>query len=114
MQFYGQDTIASKSSDTAAPFDFQNDPDGPNKGRNNLPVASNFFFYHKIGNVAFIGYSGGHSYESQIGFFDEACTWATSTNPSSVVLLNHWNDAGYFKISKYNCNVNLLNLCIST
>lgn len=89
QQFYGQDTITP-----AFPYDFTVDPDGLKKGRNNLPVAANFFFYNKIGNIAFIGFSNAHAAPTQQKYFDEACTWASQSNPASVVLLGHWNEDG--------------------
>ena len=95
MQFYGMDVIASAASDVSAPFDLSVDPDGPNKGRNNLPTASNFMFYNKLGNVGFIGFSGAHSLDSQVAYFTEACTWAAKENPDVLLLLGHWNNDGY-------------------
>jgi hypothetical protein len=56
MQFYAQDTIAASAS---SPFDFANNPDKETDDRNeaaeNLPTASNYFFYNQVGNTAFIG-----------------------------------------------------------
>ena len=92
MQFYGQDVLASTAGTT--PYDFSNNPDGTNKGAENLPPASNFFFYNKVGNVAFIGYSGAHSFSSMESSFTEACTWAQSVKPDALFLLGHWNSNG--------------------
>jgi hypothetical protein len=92
MQFYGQDVVASLASST--PYDFVNDPDGINKGSENLPPASNFFFYNKIGNVAFIGYSGAHTFASMETSFADACTWINSVGADSVLILGHWNSNG--------------------
>lgn len=93
MQFYGQDTIAATSS---SPYDFSVDPDGSygNDRGENIPPASNFFFYNQIGNTAFIGYSGAHNYNSMINYFTEACNWASSVNPDVVLLVGHWNSKG--------------------
>lgn len=41
-----------------------------------------------------IGWSGAHSFGDQTGLFDEACAWATATNPDVVLLLTHWNSDG--------------------
>jgi hypothetical protein len=87
MQFYAMDTVASKSSDSSPPYDFSV---SPTLGWD-LPPASNFFFYHKLGNLAFIGWSGAHSEKEQDAYFDEACKWASSVNPAAVLLLSHWN-----------------------
>jgi hypothetical protein len=65
MQLYGQDVIASKQSDSQAPYDFSVDPDGANKGSDNLTPGSNFMFYNQVGNIAMIGFSGAHSFASQ-------------------------------------------------
>ena len=94
MQFYGQDTVASTQTSGNAPYDFSADPDGANKGSENLPPASNFFFYNKLGNVAFIGYSGARSFESMESYFTEACNWAVSEKPDVLFLLGHWNMGG--------------------
>lgn len=93
MQFYAQDTLGASGN---TPFDFSINPDG-DYGRDrgeNIPPASNYFFYNKIGNTAFIGYSGAHSYDSMVSYFTEACTWAASANPDVVLLLGHWNSDG--------------------
>lgn len=92
MQFYGQDVHASLAGVT--PYDFVNNPDGANKGAENLPPASNFFFYNKVGNVAFIGYSGAHSFSAMQSYFEEACNWAVDAKPDVLLLLGHWNNEG--------------------
>jgi hypothetical protein len=93
MQFYGQDTKAATSG---SPFDFSVNPDGNygNDHGENVAAASNFFFYNKIGNIGFIGYSGAHSYESMIPYFTEACEWAQTANPAVLLLVGHWNSDG--------------------
>jgi hypothetical protein len=96
LQFYGQDTMAGKLSGSNVPYDFSIDPDGSygfDRGEN-IPVASNFFSYYKLGNVAFIGYSGAHSFASMTSYFTEACSWAAANNPSVILLLGHWNQDG--------------------
>jgi hypothetical protein len=93
-QYYGQDTVAATRSTANVPFDFSSDPDGPNKGRNNIPPASNFFFYNKVGNVGMIGYSGANNFQENSEYFKEACAWADSANIDVVLLLGHWNSDG--------------------
>jgi len=92
MQFYAQDTIAATSS---SPFDYSSNPDATYNAEN-LPTAANFFFYNQVGNTGFIGYSGAHSYESMVPYFQEACNWATANaNTIDVLLLvGHWNNDG--------------------
>lgn len=103
MQFYGQDTISSSISVTD-PYDFSINPDGPNSGSENIPPASDYFFYNQLGNVAFIGFSGAHEFSSMESYFNEACTWASSVDPALVFLVGHWNNQGD------GCNVKLNNI----
>ena len=97
MQFYAQDTIAATAS---SPFDFSNNPDKETANRTeaaeNLPSASNYFFYNQVGNTAFIGYSGAHAYESMIPYFTDACNWAAANADTidALLLLGHWNSDG--------------------
>lgn len=89
MQYYGQDVIAS-SSDPSQPYDFSVDPSS-SLLKSALPAASNFFFYNKVGNIGFMGYSGANSYDEQAAYFTEACTWASSADLDVFLLLGHWN-----------------------
>ncbi len=94
MQFYGQDTLAATTSTTSEPYDFAVNPDDSSKkGPENLPHGKNFFFYNKLGNTAFIGFSGAHAYANQQKHFEEACEWLSSANPDVVLLLGHYNTA---------------------
>lgn len=88
FQFYGQSTAAA-----AFPYDFTVNPD-TNPAASNIPPASNFFWYNQIGNAAFIGFSGAHSFQSTKALFEEACAWATEEDPSAVYLLGHWDKEG--------------------
>jgi len=91
MQFYAQDSLAA--SDTS-PFDFSVDPDRSGRDAYAIPSAGNFFYYHKLGDVAFVGFSGAHSMASMQAAFEEACSWAAAANPKYVLLLGHWNSDG--------------------
>jgi hypothetical protein len=110
MQMYGQDVIASLQAEPT-PYDFSHNPDSPAEATN-IPPASDFFWsaaqpsravpsphwhrrYYQLGNTAFIGYSGAHTYEETLPYLEESCTWAQSVNPASIVLLGHWNNEGY-------------------
>lgn len=55
MQFYGQDTLAASES---SPYDFSQDPDLSSLLHMVLPIHENFFWYNKLGNLGYIGYSG--------------------------------------------------------
>ena len=93
MQFYGQDVAASLNCNT--PYDFVNDPDSEDTSAENLPPASNFFYYNQVGNIGFIGYSGAHSYDDMVPYFEEACEWAAGVDTLQVLLLEgHWNSEG--------------------
>lgn len=97
MQMYAQDVIASvqaEQSGSSSPYDFSHNPDSPAEATN-IPPASDFFFYYLLGNTAFIGYSGAHTYEETLPYLEESCLWAQSVNPASIVLLGHWNNEGY-------------------
>ena len=101
MQYYGQDVIASiqqSSKGSTSPYDFSSDPDiGPRGSESKLPVASDFFWYNKMGNLGFIGFSGAHSFSSMQSYFEEACNWAASSENDEVtvfLLLGHWNSEG--------------------
>jgi len=92
MQFYAQD-VAASAINPSTPYDFSSNPD-VNPDAENIPPASDFFYYHQIGNAAFIAYSGAHKYEDSIELFDEACKWAGEENPDVVFLMGHWNSDG--------------------
>jgi hypothetical protein len=95
MQYYGQDVAASAASDTAAPYDFSVDPDGnPDDYGGSIPPASDFFWYYKVGNVGMLAYSGGHTYEEMLPYFEESCAYMASSGPAAVLLLGHWNTPG--------------------
>jgi hypothetical protein len=87
MQWYGQDTLGASTSGDS-PYNFDSDPDATGS-----PLAnwSNFFFYHTIGNVGFIGFSNAHGFEEQP--FRRACSFfgKSPTPPAAIYLLGHWN-----------------------
>ena len=41
-----------------------------------------------------MSYSGAHTLEATIPYFEEACEYMTQTNPSVILLLGHWNTKG--------------------
>eukprot|EP01033_Poteriospumella_lacustris_P010865 gene10865-7726_t len=98
MQYYGQDTIAAThhnaSQGADVPFDFSVVPDGVDAHA--LPPAANFFTYHQLGNLAFFGYSGAHSFEDNAESFSEACLWALEHEDTidAILLLGHWHAGG--------------------
>lgn len=90
MQYYGQDVIASTNE---SPYNFSVNPD-VNPNAENLPVSSNFFTYNLIGNVLMVAFSGAHTFESMLTYFEEACNYATEVDPAIIFLLGHWNEDG--------------------
>jgi len=56
-----------------------------------LPSAAHFFFYHILGDIGFIGYSGAHTWESQEHLFREACAHLAHEQPNQVYVLGHWS-----------------------
>lgn len=48
----------------------------------------------QVGNTAFIGYSGAHTFGSMTQQFEDACTWASAANPDVLLILGHWNSDG--------------------
>lgn len=108
LQFYGQDTIASKE-DPTQPCDLSVDPSRYDHSKDqekentdpssrlrpdSIPHAHNFLSYHKLGNVGFITFSGAHEYESYGNAFEEACSYFANDKvaPSVIYLLGHWNE----------------------
>eukprot|EP00035_Acanthoeca_spectabilis_P038820 m.56504 g.56504 ORF g.56504 m.56504 type:complete len:437 (-) comp9305_c0_seq1:23-1333(-) len=90
LQYYGQDVMAGKAN-LAVPYDLSANPDDHGA----LPTFSNFFFYNKIGNVGFIGFSGAHSEAESASAFEEACSYfEQGPQPAVIYLMGHWNTEG--------------------
>lgn len=98
MQYYGMDSIAARKP--ATPFDFSIDPDDGSfshaDGHLAVAAAENFFYYHSLGNVGFIGFSNAHAYDD--AHFREACAHFArqeeeegASPPAAIYLLGHWN-----------------------
>ena len=92
MQYYPMDSVAS--ADGSRLFDFDLDPDSHPKWSSFLNNASNFLFYHKLGNVAFLGYSGAASYQETFPHLQAACKYFEESRPEMIFLLGHWNSGG--------------------
>jgi 3',5'-cyclic AMP phosphodiesterase CpdA len=82
-QWYAQDTAGAYLNRTLQP-----------DSRTGLPGAEHFFFYHAIGDLGFIGYSGAHAWESQAVLFREACEHFSFELPNALYLLGHWDEGG--------------------
>eukprot|EP00516_Mucochytrium_quahogii_P008616 CAMPEP_0203748920 /NCGR_PEP_ID=MMETSP0098-20131031/3669_1 /ASSEMBLY_ACC=CAM_ASM_000208 /TAXON_ID=96639 /ORGANISM=" , Strain NY0313808BC1" /LENGTH=539 /DNA_ID=CAMNT_0050637837 /DNA_START=2029 /DNA_END=3645 /DNA_ORIENTATION=- len=90
MQFYAQDTIAAQGNEL---FNMSIMPDGTTQGHNSVRNSnSNFFFYHKIGNLGFIGYNGVGGKAETDEWLKTACKYfAKGKRPASIFLLQHFN-----------------------
>jgi len=95
MQYYAQDTIFSTHSysnkqkeDEELFLNFSDDPDVQSMDTD----PANFFQYHMIGNLGFIGYTGASlSFEEVESYFEEACNYMAGQEPSFIFVLGHWN-----------------------
>ncbi len=100
MQFYAMDSVAaltaeaasSSSSVPGAFLDFSVDPDAA-ATKHHLAALENFFTYTTIGNVAFILFSGGYTFDDTKPHFEDACRWlADVAQPDVAFVAGHWND----------------------
>jgi len=97
-QWYGQDTAATADSMGSlskhwGPLLRSQRAPQPAQEHAGLLGAESFFFYHMIGDIGFLGYSGAHTWESQEHLFQEACSYFGQELPSQVYLLGHWSEA---------------------
>ena len=92
MQFYGMDSISSKNNDVEF-LNFTVDPDKETSGHR-MAAMENFFSYFKIGNAAFLLYSGGYTYQDTKKYFQEGCAYFKEAKPDIAFILGHWNNAG--------------------
>ena len=90
-QYYGMDAAASRGG-SADFLDLSVDPDAEmEEEHNRIAAMSNFFTYFKLGNTAFILYSGAYSYSLSETLFEEACAWLAASKPKAAFLAGHWN-----------------------
>lgn len=90
MQFYAQDSVAAtKAPPGSSPFSFVREPQ-PYQ----LAAAENFIYGTQIGDLAFFGYSGAHSWRETEPHVAAFCNFVGSTPTiRGVVVLGHWNSA---------------------
>jgi hypothetical protein len=97
IQYYAQDTLAAREAvagSAAPPFNMSVDPAAGAKilGAGNLPAVDNSFFYHQIGNLGFIGFSGAYPLGMLKPRVSEACAWlSTQRGLEAAFLLGHWD-----------------------
>ena len=101
MQYYAQDTLASRHATPGSPLPPFNLSISPSAGRSiwqsgNLPAIENALFYHQLGNVAFLGYSGAYGLSAILPAMKEACAWLPAQQGVEwAVLLGHWDFGNY-------------------
>ena len=96
MQFYAQDPVASTLlPQTDADFlSFAVNPDTTRQWHGFNNNHTNFLWYHLIGNLGFIGYTGAATFEETRPYFEQACSFMGRSKPRAVMLLGHWNHEG--------------------
>lgn len=58
-----------------------------------LPEVGNFVFGTQLGDLAFFGYSGAHTWTETLPHAEAFCRWVGKTpSINTVVILGHWND----------------------
>lgn len=96
LQFYAQDTAASVLQSDATSF--LNLSVNPNNlsltTEEKRPDVSNSVWWHAIGDMAFVGYSGAYTYQEVQPYFAQACEWLGTVNANATFLVGHWNDPG--------------------
>lgn len=96
MQYYPSDAKSSTlepQSDESF-IDFSIDPDAKRQWHSFQNKGTNFLVYHKLGNIGFLGFSGGASFEDMRLHFQEACHYFEESKPAVVFLVGHWNTEG--------------------
>ena len=84
MQYYAADSAASQR-DPSQPFNFSVSPDGAQPGtRGFLPDARNFVHYSKVGNQAYLVFSGVYSFAEMKPHFAEYCMWLGAEDVASA------------------------------
>jgi len=91
MQYYPMDSIASQDNQI---FSFDVDPDQNRQWNQFLNNASNFMFYHKLGNVGFLVYTGAADFDETLPHLEAACAYFAEVQPEVIFLLGHWNNEG--------------------
>eukprot|EP00331_Platyophrya_macrostoma_P019273 CAMPEP_0176475484 /NCGR_PEP_ID=MMETSP0127-20121128/43631_1 /TAXON_ID=938130 /ORGANISM="Platyophrya macrostoma, Strain WH" /LENGTH=243 /DNA_ID=CAMNT_0017871083 /DNA_START=28 /DNA_END=760 /DNA_ORIENTATION=- len=78
------------------PVQLSVDPDRENvlDHYDRMPSFANFFFYHHIGVLGFIGFSGAHPLSEMSLQLQEACLYMQREAVQWVLLVGHWNSAG--------------------
>ena len=95
-QYFNMDSnaavaMAKAQGPHATPFNLTVDP-RPTKS---LADVSNFFTYHRLGNAAFIVFSGAHSARVTEPLLVGACAWVATVRPAWLILLGHWAEVTF-------------------
>ena len=98
MQYYPSDSIASVEATPPAFLNFSRDPSvvAPD-GNHSVADQSNFFWYHQLGNVGFLGFSGAASLNVTRPYLEEACASFAGANvsPQLIFVVGHWTLSGH-------------------
>lgn len=101
LQFYAQDAAASvlqgqiAVSDNAVFLNLTVDPDGALLTvAQKRPDVSNSVWWHAMGDLGFVGYSGAYTFAEVQPYFAQACEWLGALNANATFVVGHWNDAG--------------------
>merc|ERR1712070_504528 len=57
--------------------------------------SNNFLWYHRLGNVGFVGFSGAASWEHTRRHLEDACTFfGDEPDLAAIILMGHWDVPG--------------------
>jgi len=91
-QWYATDSAWSLIGDGGkTPFDLSMDPRGRYRDSHPPLNPANNIWWHTMGNIGIIGYSGAFDYSQYQGYFDQACQQFTNDNVAHMLLLGHWD-----------------------
>lgn len=91
-QYWAPDVMSSTMMDNGEPYDWSISP--WNKFWDSPPpvVAENSIWWTKIGNLAFIGWSGAYDWDTYAQYFDQACQeFSNDESISMLFLISHWD-----------------------
>jgi len=100
MQYYAQDTLGALDANPGDIFNRSISPDIDPHNSSNADgsdmrnAAENFFWYHKLGNLGFIGYSGAATVNETLEHLQQACAYFETSKPAFVFIATHWNEPG--------------------
>ncbi|CAK9000008.1 Hypothetical protein SCF082_LOCUS6309, partial [Durusdinium trenchii] len=88
MQYYAQDTVASLTHDV---FDLTVDPATIQQPQ---VTSDNFFWFNKIGNLGFVGFTSSAQWSQVEPRLEQACAYFANNPAAAVFLVAHWDIQG--------------------